>query len=90
LGLIDSGADVSVFSKEIAEVLDVDVHKGKPFIVNGFEGGEVPVWDHQVNIAVDGLGAIDTVVAFTDSDGPELSILGQRRFFDNYHNGTKT
>lgn len=47
-------------------------------------GGGADAWLHQVNIKVEGLPSIDINVAFTDSSAPDLSILGQRGFFDNF------
>jgi hypothetical protein len=82
--LIDSGADISLFSKEIAEILALDVTTGRPFPMSGVEGGQMNIWVHQANIEIPELGAIDTLVAFTNTDHPEVPILGQRGFFDKY------
>ena len=83
--LIDSGAEISVFNKEIAGLLDIEVTSGKKFELGGVvDDRGLPAWLHQVSMTVGDLGSISTMVAFTDSDSPGLSLLGQRGFFDNY------
>lgn len=83
--IIDSGADVSVFSGEIADLLDIKPETGRPFNLGGIlDGSEMKSWLHQVNLTVDDLGSIDIMVAFTASASPVLSILGQKGFFDSY------
>lgn len=74
-----------MFSREVAELLDIDPKTGRPFSLSGIlDGSEMMSWLHQVNLTVDGLGSVDMMIAFTDSESPYLSILGQKGFFDNY------
>lgn len=87
--IIDSGADISVFNCEIADLLDINFTKGRPGKLDGLVGDSAPAWIHQVNLTVkdmqaNSLAGINTMVAFTESRDPELCILGQRRFFDNF------
>lgn len=83
--LIDSGAEISVFNKEIAALLGIDVRSGKRFALGGIvDNSAISAWLHQVSIRIGEFGSISTMVAFTDSDSPGLSLLGQRGFFDNF------
>jgi hypothetical protein len=82
--LIDSGADVCVFNSDIAALLNINPPTGKQFDLFGFVGGGSPAWLHQVNLTLNGYPSIDILVAFTDSIYPELPLLGQRGFFDNF------
>lgn len=82
--LIDSGADISVFNYSIAHILDIDVEKGRLLDLRGLVGGDVTSYVHQVNVTVQGLASIDIPVAFTMSDTPDMAILGQKGFFDNF------
>jgi len=82
--LIDSGADCCVFSAEIADLLDIDLTTGRELPLSGFVGGDSPAWLHQINLTLAGYPGININAAFTNSDKPELSILGQAGFFDNF------
>jgi len=82
--LVDSGADFSVFNADIAAILDIDLKKGRPIDLMGFVGESAPAWVHQVNLELEGFQSININVAFTESSMPELSLVGQRGFFDNF------
>jgi hypothetical protein len=83
--LIDSGAEISVFNSEIAGLLNIEIRSGKQFNLGGIvDNRGLHAWLHQVSMTVGDLGSISTMVAFTDSESPGLSLLGQKGFFDNY------
>ena len=82
--LIDSGAELCVLNSSIAKTLKIDVTKGNPLSLTGLVGGSVPGYLHQLNLSMQGLPSIDLLVAFTETDDPEMPILGQRGFFDNF------
>jgi hypothetical protein len=82
--LIDSGADFCVFNGEIASILNIELKSGRLIDLSGFVGGTSPAWIHQINLELEGYPSININAAFTESDMPELSLLGQRGFFDNF------
>jgi hypothetical protein len=86
MALVDSGADITLFNASIAKLLDISVKQGKEIPLFGFlENETTPVYMHQVNLAVENLGSVDTNVAFTcDETYPQLSILGRRGFFEKF------
>lgn len=80
--LIDSGADVSLFNLEIAEVLDIDLTNASSAKFTGIAGNVDGYRTDKVKIKVDGFGqAIEIPACFVDS--PSVGILlGQDGFFD--------
>jgi len=84
--IIDSGADISVFSSSVAKILGIDVPSGKPITLNGMvEGKDLPAYVHQVHIFIVEIGSgVDIPVAFSQTEEPGMALLGQRGFFDNY------
>lgn len=86
-GLVDSGADITLLSASFARLFHIDdLTKGKRIpLVGVMEGPEFAAYLHQVNLAVKGVGAADTLVGFTDSEKhPDLVILGRRGFFEHF------
>jgi len=85
-GLVDSGADVTLLNASFAQLFRVDLKKGKSIpLVGVMQGPEFAAYLHQVNLAVKGVGIVDTFVAFTDSEKyPDLVILGRRGFFEHF------
>ncbi|MBI3458871.1 retroviral-like aspartic protease family protein [Candidatus Azambacteria bacterium] len=81
--LIDSGADINVFPAEIADLLGIDIKKGKRGEISGITQGEVQVYyTHPIIINVGGW-KYKTSAAFM----PTLSkngygLLGQNGFFN--------
>ena len=84
--LLDSGADISLFNASIARILGVSPELGTLLPLLGvLEQAEIRSYVHQVNLAVKGLGSVDTIAAFTkDENYPHLAILGRRGFFENF------
>jgi hypothetical protein len=71
--LVDSGADVSMFSPSVARILDVDVRRGKRNTFHGL-GGTIEAYIHRINLQ---LGRIElrARVAFPEVEIP--NILGR-------------
>lgn len=86
MALLDSGADVTFFNGSIARLLDIPVNRGRKIPLFGFlDNAELPAYLHQVNLAVENLGSVDTNVAFTtDEKHPQLAILGRGGFFEKF------
>lgn len=85
-GLVDSGADVTLLNASFAQLFNIDIKKGKRIPLAGVMGElEFGAYLHQVNLAVKGVGSVNTLVAFTDTDKyPDLVILGRRGFFEHF------
>jgi aspartyl protease len=82
--LIDSGADVSVFNSDIASLLGLTPNARTPNPMVGLIGGAIDAWLHPIELTVGEFPSVAINVAFTDTNIPDVSILGQRGFFDNF------
>lgn len=83
--LIDSGADYCIFRSDIAEILGVQVSKGKSRKIQGINGNTITGYIHQVEIKLAGTSSFTCPVVFS-SQIPEQSIgvLGQEGFFGRF------
>jgi len=82
--LIDSGADRSLFSFEIGEIIGLDISKGKIEYFGGIGGTRILAYIHKIKMHILGLsGSIEIEAGFTESPGVS-AILGQEGFFDAY------
>ena len=83
LALIDSGADVTMLSTEIADTIGVDWKNCKRSNTMGISGGSQTSYLGSMDVAVKGIGETITIpVLFTEAEIPIL--LGQEGFFDHY------
>lgn len=82
--LVDSGADISLFNAEIAALLGITPDTGHPDMLGGIAGDDIKIWLHPVELTVVGFPSIAINVAFTDTLTPDVMILGQKGFFDNF------
>jgi hypothetical protein len=80
--LVDSGADINVFSEELAEVLGIDLETGVPAEVMGPTGYPAEVYIHPVKLTV-GEHTFTAQVAFMPTANP-FGLVGQRGFFDQF------
>lgn len=82
--LVDSGADMCLFSAEIGEAIGIDVKKGKQNIVVGVGGKQSIYYLHKVNIEIGGweyeieAGFMYNVVG----NVMQYGLVGQKGFFD--------
>ena len=84
LGLIDSGADCSLFNIEIAEILKIDLSKAKEINLTGISGELKGYQVNDLEIKVEGFEEpIKIPVCFVDSSSVGV-LLGQDGFFDQY------
>lgn len=81
LALIDSGADRSLFHKEIAEILGVDLSRAEKRNITGISGA-MEARTAEIKIRISHLNdAVTIPVDFADS--PYIgALLGQEGFFD--------
>lgn len=84
LTLVDSGADINVFSSSLAYDLGIDLKNGDPLTVRGATGEAETFYVHPVTITVGGV-TFETEAAFADIPHLELAgLAGQRGFFDQF------
>jgi hypothetical protein len=80
--LVDSGADINVFSAELAAILGIDLKRGEALTVRGATGQSETFYVHPITLSV-GDVAFPTTAAFADVPHLELAgLAGQRGFFD--------
>lgn len=71
--LVDSGADVSMFSPSVARIMGIEIARGKRRTFHGL-GGKIDAYLHRVNLQLGGMG-IQARVAFPTVEIP--NILGR-------------
>jgi hypothetical protein len=88
-GLVDTGADSTIFPRSLAEVLGVDLDYSQTFIAAGFTGDEVAVAYAEIELEVkqgkEGR-RWRTIVGFVDYPEPESeqTLLGRVGFLDQF------
>ncbi|MGE5444512.1 MAG: retropepsin-like aspartic protease [Ignavibacteriales bacterium] len=84
-GLVDSGADASLFHSSVAKELGIDLESGKRKQFFGITEQGIDVYFHKIRLQIRGFSdSIELEVGFTNSKGVG-AILGQAGFFENYH-----
>lgn len=78
--LVDSGADISILSKRIGDIMGVDVEQGEAKVFRGIVG-EMMAYVHKIPLFIDGK-EVKTRVAFALSEVPNL--LGRLDIFKNF------
>ena len=82
--LIDSGADVNVFSASLADRLGIVLEEGELMSVRGATGAEATFYKHPISITVAGI-TFETRAAFADVPHLELAgLAGQEGFFEHF------
>jgi hypothetical protein len=71
--LVDSGADISMFSPSVARILGLDTKRGKRKIFRGL-GGEIGAYVHRIDLQL-GSARLRARVAFPEVEIP--NILGR-------------
>ena len=77
LALVDSGADYSLFSSEVAEKLGIEIEKGKKVSLEGVKGEPFPGYRHKVPLKVGNL-SFDCKIVFAKV---KVALLGRDNFF---------
>jgi len=78
--LIDSGADVSIISKDFGELFGHNLKKGRKIKLKGIGEGEVVAYIHKMDMLV-GKHEVSIEVAIASVD-LKVNILGRRNLFD--------
>lgn len=80
--IIDSGATISALPKSDAEVLGIDVKKGKPMVISGIGNEKLAGWQHNISVCLKNT-IIQLPVIFLDKEiGPR--ILGRAGLFEHF------
>lgn len=80
--LVDSGADTCIFDAQIAEILKIDLKKGREQKVSGITGIVESYYIHPVSIAIGGW-KYKIEVGFLPNIGRfGYGVVGQKGFFD--------
>lgn len=83
--LIDSGADISIFHAEIAELLGIVVKKGKMETFGGITGDGAKAYFHNLTLETGGIKFENIPIGFSYGISPQgYGILGQAGFFDKF------
>ena len=77
--IVDSGANISLFQYEVAELLGLSVKKGKKIPLSGI-GGKIHGFLHTIPVNVAGR-AIPLKVCFSKELRIPLNLLGRDNFF---------
>lgn len=84
LALVDSGADSSLFNASLAELLGIELERGKHQEFIGIAEARIDVYFHPINLQVAGdARLIEMNVGFTRSNSVG-ALLGQSDFFEEY------
>ncbi len=79
---VDSGATYSIFKKELAEILNIDVESGKKMFPIGI-GGHICAYIHTIKMKVRDT-EFDTDVLISDELLVRFNILGRIGLFDHF------
>lgn len=83
-GLVDSGADVSIFHASIGRRLGIQIEQGRSGKTSGIGGVEMVTYYHTLSLQVDGLAEIVPLeIGFADWL-PVTGLIGEVGFFDVY------
>jgi len=82
LALVDSGANISLFTAEVAELLGLELTAGTHTHLGGIKDG-VNAYIHQVNCTI-GRYSCNCRIAFSEELTTDFQILGRLDFFEKY------
>ena len=80
--LVDSGASISVFQKNIAEFFGIKIEEGEKKIFQGVKG-KIIAYVHKLNVEVEGV-EFPCKIAFSREMTTSLNILGRDDFFSYF------
>lgn len=78
--IVDSGADISMFSRRLGDIMGINVENGEAKTFRGIVG-EVIAYVHRIPIII-GEKEVSAAVAFALADVPNL--LGRLDIFENF------
>lgn len=80
--LIDSGATVSIFKEDVAELLEIKIENGKEIFLGGV-GGRIKGYLHKIEVEIAAKQIIIPIV-FSFEYTVSLNLLGRDSFFDKF------
>ncbi len=82
LALIDSGASISIFRSETAEMLGISIESGTKTILGGV-GGKIMGYTHQLTVEVVGK-TLHCPIVFSRDYLVSFNLLGREGFFEHF------
>ncbi len=80
--LIDTGADYTIFSREVAEKLGIRVEEGEMIVLEG-AGGNIIGYLHSIKILLCNR-EIEIIACFSEKDDVPEHILGRKDVINNF------
>lgn len=80
--LVDSGATISIFRSEVAEVLGINIEKGKETYLGGI-GGRIKGYIHKLDIEIAGK-KFPCPIVFSHEYLVSFNLLGRQEFFKRF------
>lgn len=80
--LIDSGATISIFKQEIADILGIKIESGKEVMMRGV-AGRIQGYIHNVKVKIAGKDFVMPVV-FSKEYLVSFNLLGRSAFFEQF------
>lgn len=80
---VDSGASLSVFHNERAQILGLDYKQGKKLLITVGDGGLLEVFVHTIKVEMAGQ-EFAAEIGFSAQLGIGFNLLGRRSFFDRF------
>lgn len=80
--LVDSGANISIFSEEIAGLLGIEVEKGRKIYLNGI-GGRIVGYIHKVIVETGGKH-FPCKIVFSREFHVSFNLIGREDFFEQF------
>jgi len=81
-GLLDSGASISIFRKEVADILGIKIEKGEKIDLGGV-GGKITGYLHRLYIIIANKKLFIPVV-FSEEYEVSFNLLGRQILFENF------
>lgn len=82
-GYLDSGAGYSVFHTDVAEILGINIYKGREIDLTVGDGSKIPTFVHKLSVRFAGRQFL-AEISFSPSLGIGANILGMKSFFDRF------
>ncbi len=80
---IDSGASISIFNTDRAEILGIDYTKGRKIHLTVGDGGLIEVFVHKLTVEL-GEYKFAAEIGFSKQLGVGFNLLGRQGFFDRF------
>ena len=81
--LIDSGASFSVFRPEVADLLGINIDKGRQIYLEGI-GGRILGYFHECKMSIDNKKFLNCKIVFSREFNVSFNLLGRDNFFHPY------